>query len=195
MKTTLNKAIKVNDKFVCSWGYDQTQYSVYEVVSTKGKFATVRGLNSWSSLDGYDLAVGSKVKAYQFKEWHKLNEETQADYTSRGFDFNSYRHHKGKEAEENAPVRTIVKAGRIDGDRFSYVWTLDTGEVVRSDERYDGDLVVKVVDGLKRCLVNTKYDRPYIRINQTIQAGLDPNYDDNKQAYADQNEYTAYNGH
>lgn len=29
--------INKNDKFVACWGYDQTQYSIYNVVDVKGK--------------------------------------------------------------------------------------------------------------------------------------------------------------
>lgn len=37
MITTTDNKIAIGSKFVACWGYDQTQYSVYNVVAIKGK--------------------------------------------------------------------------------------------------------------------------------------------------------------
>ena len=194
MTQTTNSPIKTNSKFVACWGYDQTQYSIYNVVSVKGKTVFVTGLNSWSNFSESDLAVGSTVKVFTFKRWEHLSDEERADYERRNFDRNSYQHHMGKEAEAAAKVSTIVKMNRIDGESWSYVWVLDDGRIVSSKDNYQNDVVIKIISGLKKCIVNTKYGQPSIKIDQSITAYLDDNYDQKKQSYRDQNEYTAYNG-
>lgn len=188
---TQDKTIAINDKFVACWGYDQTQYSVYNVVAIKGKSVVVEGLNGWSSLSDSDLAEGSQVKVYEFKNWFDLSEDDRADLSSRGFDHNSYAHHYRKDAIDQADTRTITKVQRIDGQKWTYIWTLDNGQVVRSDDR---QALVKVVRGLKKCLVNTKYGSPSIKINESIRPYLDKDYNRNSERYQEQNEYTAYNG-
>jgi hypothetical protein len=189
-------AIKKNDKFVCSWGYDQTQYSVYNVVDVRGKFVFVEGTNSWSHFSESDLAVGSEVKVYTFTRWEQLTDGERADYTSPGFDWSSYQHHMKKDASEKAPVRKIIDMRRIDGDKYTYIWTLDNGEIVNSKENYERSRVIEIVRGLKRCLVSiSKYNNQAgIRIDQVIYAHHDPDYGNNAKKYAEQNEYTAYNG-
>lgn len=187
---TINK----NDKFVACWGYDQTQYSIYNVVGVKGKSVLVEGLNSWSNLGESDLAVGSEVKVYEFKHWEMLPKEEREDLASRGFNWSSYNHHYGKDAELAAKVSKITSMKRIDGKSWSYIWTLDDGRTVSSEDSYKNGIKIKIVRGIKKCLVNEKYGNPSIRIDQCITASLDKEYDKRKQAYADQNEYTSYNG-
>lgn len=192
MTTTVNNKVRTGDKFVACWGYDQTQYSVYNVVAVKGKSVLVEGLNGWSSLSNSDLAEGSKVKVYNFKGWYELPEYEQAELQTRGFNHNNYDHHYRQEAIDKAQTRTIVKMQRIDGQSWTYVWTLDNGEVVRSDDRFTN---VKIIQGLKKCLVKSSYDgQPAIKISESIRAYHDPEYNNNKTKYAEQNEYTAYNG-
>lgn len=192
--TTTFAPVKTNSKFVACWGYDQTQYSIYNVVSAKGKTVIVEGLNSWSDFRESDLTVGSKVKVYTFKRWEHLTDAEREDLQSRGFSRDSYYHHYGKEAEANAKINTIVKMGRIDGESWTYVWKLDDGRIVNSQDDYKNDIVVKVVHGLKKCILNTKYGEPSIKIDQVITAYLDNDYESKKQSYIEQNEYTSYNG-
>ncbi len=186
--------IKTNDKFVACWGYDQTQYSIYNTVSTKGKMVLVEGLNGWSNFSESDLAAGSKVKVYTFKRWEQLTDEERADYERRNFDRFSYQHHMGKEAEEKAEIRTIIKMNRINGESWTYIWELDNGQIVNSKDNYTNGITIKIIHGLKKCMINTKYGQPSIKIDQCITASLDPEYDRRKKAYQEQNEYTAYNG-
>jgi hypothetical protein len=186
--------IKRGNKFVACWGYDQTQYSIYNVVDVKGRFVFVEGMNGWSGLDANDLAPGSKVKVFNVKTWEQLTPEEQADWSSRGFDRWGYNRHMNDEAENNAPVRTIKKMNRIDGKSWTYVWELDNGQIVRSDIDWKLNQRVKIVQGVKRCLVNEKYGRPSIKIDDVITAHLDTEYSQNSNRYAEQNEYTAYNG-
>lgn len=186
--------VKTNDKFVACWGYDQTQYSIYNTVSSKGKTVLVEGLNSWSNFSESDLAAGSVVKVYTFKRWEHLSDAEREDLQSRGFSLDSYHHHYGKEAEAAAETNMIMKMSRINGESWSYVWVLDDGRIVSSKDNYQNDVVIKIVRGLKKCIINTKYGEPSIKIDQCITAHLDPEYDRAKQRYADQNEYTAYNG-
>lgn len=167
--------IKKNDKFVACWGYDQTQYSIYNVVETKGKSVLVEGLNGWSNLDANDLAAGSKVKVYQKRNerFHALTEEErqaiakELHFSLRPNDFTDFeammRWHN-EELLKAAPVRTIVKMNRV--------------------------------DGMKKCLVQTsKYNgEKYIKIDDVITAHHDPDYNRNQAKYVEQNEYTAYNG-
>lgn len=190
--TEVKNQVRVGGKFVACWGYDQTQYSVYNVVGVSGKSVLVEGMNSWSGLSESDLAPGSKVKVYKYTQWDDLTDEERADFESRNFDRHSYNHHTAKDAEEQATVRTIVKMNRIDGESWTYLWTLDNGEVVRSDDRFTN---VKIIQGLKKCLVKSSYDgQPAIKISESIRAYHDPEYNNNKTKYAEQNEYTAYNG-
>lgn len=191
-----NRIINKNDKFVACWGYDQTQYSVYNVVDLKGKFVFVEGLNSWSNLSEKDLAVGSQVKVYQTKRWDNLSAEDQQDWASRGFDRWGYERHFREEAENAAEVRTITKMNRINGESWSYLWVLDNGETVNSKEAYKNGTRVHIVKGLKRCLVQpSKWDDNfYIKIDDVITARLDKDYEKSHEAYEKQNEYTAYNG-
>lgn len=189
------ESIKKGSKFVACWGYDQTQYSIYNVVDTKGKSVFVEGLNGWSGLSESDLAVGSKVKVFKFRDWYQLTDEERADFESCNFDHNSYNHHMRKDAEESAEVKTIVKMSRINGESWSYLWTLDDGQVVSSKDTYSDNLRIKIVHGYKKCLVKEGYNgTPQIKLNESIRASLDPSYDENVARYKEQNEYTAYNG-
>lgn len=185
---TINK----NDKFVACWGYDQTQYSIYNVVDTKGKSVFVEGLNGWSRLSDSDLSEGSQVKVYKYNYWTDLTPEQQTDYTNRGFDWHSYQHHYGKDKLKDAKTKTIAKVNRIDGQAWTYIWTFTDGTTYSSDQK----LSVEIVKGVKKCLVKaSKYNGELdIKINETIRATLDKNYDSNAKRYAEQNEYTAYNG-
>lgn len=183
--------INKNDKFVACWGYDQTQYSIYNVVDVKGKSVFVEGLNGWSSLSNSDLSEGSQVKVYKYKYWTDLTQAEQDDYTKRGFDWHSYQHHYGKDNLKNAKTKTIAKVNRIDGQSWTYVWTFTDGTTYSSEQKFN----VEIVKGVKKCLVNTRYGEPSIKLNETIRASIDKNYNSNKQRYIEQNEYTAYNGH
>lgn len=184
---TINK----NDKFVACWGYDQTQYSIYNVVDTKGKSVFVEGLNGWSNLSECDLATGSKVKVYSYPKWEDRN----PDEWGLNIDKWDYNRIMSKRAKETAPVRTIVKMNRIDGESWTYIWTLDNGQVVNSRELYDNNQKIEIVKGVKKCLVQDGYNgTPQIKIDQTIRASYDPNYSENEERYDEQNEYTAYNG-
>lgn len=191
-----NTTVKLNDKFVACWGYDQTQYSVYNVVEAKGKFVSVEGLNSYSHIDENDLATGSQVKIYSYTPWDELGYVERDDLTKRHFDRWSYNHHAAKEALDAASVHTIVKVQRIDGERWTYIWTLSNGHIIRSDENYKLNRHVEIVKGLKRCLVQiSKYDgKPRIKIDGVVTPHLDPGYNQHKQRYSEQNEYTTYNG-
>lgn len=186
-KATNKPVILKGDIFAGSWGYDQTQWSVYQVVDVKGTFAFVRGLNSWSNFSDRDLAVGSKVKLYK---------PTVTHYSPDKFDsVDDYYNARRRDADAQlavAPVRTITKMNRIDGQSWTWKWTLDNGDIVTSKDGY----TVDIVDGLKRCkIITSRYDgKPYIKPSQSIYASLDTNYDQNKQKYADQNTYTSYFG-
>lgn len=187
--------VKIGSKFVACWGYDQTQYSVYSVDSVKGKYVFVQGLNGWSSLSDSDLAEGSKVKIYNYKLWSDLSESEQKDYESRNFDRISFERYSRDLNKDQAEVRTIVKMNRIDGEGWTYIWTLDNGQVVNSKELYDNRQGVEIVKGLKKCLVKEGYNgRPQIKIDDVIRASYDPEYNNNEKKYDEQNEYTAYNG-
>jgi hypothetical protein len=193
--TEVKNQVRVGGKFVACWGYDQTQYSVYNVVGVSGKSVLVEGMNSWSGLSESDLAPGSKVKVYKFKGWYELPEYEQAELQTRGFNHNNYDHHYRQEAIDKAETRTIVKMQRIDGESWTYLWTLDNGQTVNSRETYKNNEHIKIVNGLKKCLVQDGYNgTPQIKIDQTIRASYDPNYSENEERYDEQNEYTAYNG-
>lgn len=196
MNNTIEKVtLKPGDKFVACWGYDQTQYSIYNVVTVKGKSVLVEGLNGWSNLSESDLAAGSSVKIYTYKLWNDLTEAEQADWSSRGFDRWNYEKHMRDEAKASAPVRTIKSMSRINGESWTYIWTLDNGDIVNSKELYSNRQAVEIVRGLKKCLVKPGYDgKPRIKIDEVIRASYDPNFNDNQERYAEQNEYTAYNG-
>lgn len=192
----MNYNININDKFVCCWGYDQTQYSVYNVVSVKGKSVFVEGLNSWSNFDEKDLAVGSKVKIYKYKHWSDLTDDERADYESRGFRYYDYERLEREQAIADAEVRTIVKANRVDGKSWTYRWELDDGTVYDSTENWETKADVKIIHGIKKCLVQVSkwYDTPQIKIDDVIRATLDKDYEDNVERYQEQNLHTAYNG-
>jgi len=197
--------INIGSKWVCCWGYDQTQYSVYNTVSVKGKSVIVEGLNNWSNFSESDLCEGSKVKVYTVKNerFHLLNEEQrqaiakELNFNLRENDFLNFesmiRWHN-RQQQKKAPVRTIVKVQRINGESWTYIWTLDNGEIVNSQELYKSNKQVHIVNGLKKCLVNTRWTTPTIKINESIRASLDLTYNKNKEAYTEQNLYTAYNG-
>lgn len=184
--------IKVGDKFVACWGYDQTQYSIYRVEKIQGKSVLVEGLNGWSNLDARDLAPGSLVKVFTFPKWEDRN----PDEWGLGIDKWDYDRIMRKRGEESAEVRTIVKMNRIDGESWTYLWTLDNGEVVNSKKLYEEGKHVVIVKGLKKCLVkHSSYnDKMSIKIDDVIRAYHDPEYDTNANRYAEQNEYTAYHG-
>lgn len=201
------RLVSKNDKFVASWGYDQTQYSIYNVVEVKGKSVLVEGLNGWSNLDANDLAVGSKVKVYHKRNerFHDLNEEerqniaTELNFSLRPNDFQDFEgmmHWHNKKALEAAEERTIVKMNRVDGQKWTYLWVLDNGQIIDSTEDWKTKPTVSVVHGMKKCLVQaSNYNGGrYIKIDDVISAYLDPNFNENQQRYAEQNEYTAYNG-
>lgn len=201
------QAIKKNDKFVACWGYDQTQYSIYNVVETKGKSVLVEGLNGWSNLDANDLAAGSKVKVYQKRKerFHSLTEEERQaiakefNFSLRTNDFVDFefmmRWHNQKLLKA-APVQTIVKMNRVDGQKWTYLWVLDDGQVINSTEDWQTRPTVHIVHGMKKCLVQTsKYNgEQYIKIDDVITAHFDPDFNRNQAKYHEQNEYTAYNG-
>jgi hypothetical protein len=89
--------VKVGDYFAGSWGYDQTQYSVYRVVEVKGKYVIVEGMNSWSHLkngtkrclvqkgynDGSYIKIDEVITAYHDKDYqrNKSRYEEQNLYT------------------------------------------------------------------------------------------------------------------
>ena len=185
-----------NDKFVCCWGYDQTQYSVYNVVDIKGKSVFVEGLNSWSNIEEYDLATGSKVKIYKFKHWQELTEEERAKYKTEGLDYYDYERLERKQAIEQAKTKTIVKVQRVNKNKYGYLWTFDDRTTYDSTEDWQTRANVHIVYAIKKCLVQTsKYDGSIqIRINEVIKATLDKNYDQNAKKYREQNLFTAYNG-
>lgn len=189
MKTTIFNVDK-GSKFVACWGYDQTQYSVYEVQEVKGKYVFVTGLNSWSSLSDSKLSEGSVVKPYKFKYWSDLTEEERNDYSSRGFDWSSYQHYYGKENLTSAEEKTIAKANRINGQSWTYIWTFTDGTKLSSEDKY----VIEQIKPVKKCLLNTKYNKPSIKIDDVITATLDEDYGRNKKSYEEQNLYTSYNG-
>lgn len=210
MKTSSNikeHPIRTGDKFVACWGYDQTQYSIYNVVDVKGKSILVEGLNGWSRLDAADLAIGSKVKVYHKRNdnfYSLTEEERQALANEFNFnlrandavDFESMLAWYNKEMLNAAKVRTIVKMSRVDGQKYTYKWVLDNGQIVDSTEDWQTRLTVHIVHAMKKCLVQTsKYNgEQYIKIDDVITAYLDPNFESNKAQYHKQNEYTAYNG-
>jgi len=186
--------INKNDKFVACWGYDQTQYSIYNVVDAKGCFVIVEGINSWSNLGESDLCAGSKVKIYKRHDWNDLTVSEKQDFSDRGFNWDSYQYHFNKDAREAAEIRTITKVSRIDGQSWTYIWELDNGDIIRSDETYEKRTGIEVVHAMKRCQVSTRYGEPSIKIDDCITAYLDKEYDKCKEQYAAQNEYTSYNG-
>jgi hypothetical protein len=183
------ETIKKNDKFVACWGYDQTQYSIYNVVETKGKSVLVEGLNGWSNLDANDLAAGSKVKVYQKRNerFHALTEEERQaiakefNFSLRTNDFVDFEFmmtwHNQKLLKA-APVQTIVKMNRVDGQKWTYLWVLDDGQVINSTEDWQTRPTVHIVHGMKKCLVQTsKYNgEKYIKIDDVITAHFDPDF-------------------
>ena len=193
MTNTINK----NDKFVGMWGYDQTQYSIYNVVDVKGKFAIIEGLNSWSRFDERDLTVGSTVKLYKQDRWEDLTPEERTDWNSRGFDSWDYERFQREEAIKVAPELTIKKAGRVNGDKWSYKWELSDGSTFDSTVDWKQRASVSIVKALARRLVQESKWNPgqfHITIDQTITAHLDPEFNRNADKYSEQNLYTAYNG-
>lgn len=193
---TTQATINKGDMFVGSWGYDQTQYSIYRVVEAKGQFVTVEGTNGWSRFDCNDLAVGSTVKIYEYQAWDDLTDAERKDFESRGFNRWNYNDWKREEAKKAAEIRTIVKMGRVDGNKYSYRWELDNGQIIDSTVDWKERPQVEIVHGLTRRKVTiSKYDgQPRITIDQSITAHLDPEFGRNVNKYEEQNEYTAYNG-
>jgi len=192
---TTQTTIKPGDMFVAMWGYDQTQYSIYRAVSAKGQFVTVEGTNGWSSFSEKDLAVGSTIKIYRCKWWNDLTDDERADLERRGFNRWNYDEWERKEAIDNAEIRTIVKAGRVNGCSYSYIWELDNGEIIDSTEDWKTKPGIKIVHGLTRRKLAKGYDNtPRIKIDESITAYLDNEYGKNERKYREQNEYTAYNG-
>lgn len=186
--------IKPGDKFVGCWGYDQTQYSIYNTVKVAGKSVYVEGMNGWSSLSDHDLAPGSRVKIYSLTRWEDLTDAERQDLTSRGFDRWSYQKHHQERAIKQAPERTIVKVSRVNGNRYSYLWVLDDGSTFDSTEDWRTKASVCIIHGIKKCLINTRYGEPSIKIDEVIRASHDPDFERNEKSYYAQNEYTAYNG-
>ena len=200
--------IKKNDKFVACWGYDQTQYSIYNVIEVKGKSVLVEGLNGWSNLDANDLAAGSKVKVYQKRNerFHDLTEEERQAIakefnfnlrTEEFQDFEAMMRWHNKELLDAAEVRTIVKMNRVDGQKWTYLWVLDNGQVINSTEDWKTRPTVHIVHAMKKCLVQTSKwsdGSQYIKIDDVITAHYDPDFNRNQAKYVEQNEYTAYNG-
>lgn len=200
---------KNSNKWVACWGYDQTQYSVYEEVSRKGCFVIVRGYNSWACLHESDLYAGSKVKISKsissFYDISKAEREIIAreyNWSSSSIDnfseWESFRRFEIRKHREEAAVRTIVKVKHETNEKGYriWVWELDNGNIIKED---DADIIVDIVDALTRKKIR-RDEYPgetleSIKINDSICAYLDKNYDKNAQKYADQNEYTAYNGH
>lgn len=182
--------IKKNSKFVACWGYDQTQYSVYNVVAITGKSVIVEGLNDWSSLSENDLCAGAQVKIYTYPPYEERNPEE----WDLGIDRWDYARIMKKRAAEVAEVHTIMKMNRIDGESWTYLWVLDDGQVINSKELYKNNQFIEIIKGMKKCLVNTKYDKPSIKIDQCITAHLDIDYGRNEERYIEQNLHTAYNG-
>lgn len=196
---TQTKIITIDkgDKFVGMWGYDQTQYSIYNVVDLKGQFVLVEGLNGWSSLGERDLAVGSKVKIYKQDRWETLTTEEREDWAKRGFDKWSYERHLREKAIENAQEVTITKQGRVNGDKWSYKWELSDGTTFDSTDPWETRPSVEITYAItRRKLQASKWQEGdfYIKIDEVITAHLDKDYDDNRKKYVEQNEYTAYNG-
>lgn len=193
---TTQATINKGDMFVGSWGYDQTQYSIYRVVEAKGQFVTVEGTNGWSRFDNHDLAPGSTVKLYTLKRWDDLTDDERADFTSRGFNRWNYQDFYRKQAIDAAEVRTIVKVSRINRNKYSYLWELDNGDTFSSTKDWTTRKDVSIIHGLTRRKVSiSKYDgQPRITIDQSITAYLDQDFGRNVNKYEEQNEYTAYNG-
>lgn len=184
--------IKIGDKFVACWGYDQTQYSIYNVVDVKGRYVLVEGLNGWSGLDASDMAPGATVKIYSFKQWENVSDAKKEEWNNDRW---VYNRHMRKQAVDIAHVRTIRKVNRIDGQSWSYIWELDNGETIRSDDNSKLNRYIEIVHGVKRCLVTERPGcEPRIKIDDVTTAYLDTAYDANHKRYAEQNEYTAYNG-
>lgn len=188
--TTQIYTVNKGNKFVACWGYDQTQYSIYTVEDIKGKFVYVSGDNGWSNFSDSQLSESSIVKVYKFKYWADLTDEQQEDYRSRGFDWHSYQHHYGKDNLKNAEAKTIAKVNRINGQRWTYVWTFTDGTTVSSEDKYS----VEQIKSIKKCMLNFKWGKPSIKIDDVITATLDEDYNRNQKRYEEQNEYTVYNG-
>ena len=189
--------------WVASWGYDQTQYSIYEEVSRKGSFVVVRGWNSWACLGSKDLWEGSKVKIYQGFPYFNDTTREQREQMCEEFNwdrasidsFDVYMdsaRHEIRKREENAEVRTIVKVRHFDHNGYkAWEWELDNGEIVKQTDNY----IVWIVDALTRRRITNRCGRDSIKIDDCIRAYIDPNFAKNSEHYAEQNEYTAYNGH
>lgn len=193
MKPT-NQEIKPGDHFVAIWGYDQTQYSIYRAIETKGNMVTVEGTNSWSNFAAKDLAPGSIVKIYHYDRFYDLTPEQQAERSSRGLNYSNHDHHARKEALEAAKPRKIVKVKRIDGQGWTYDWTFEDGETITSQDIGRDRLNIEIIRGYKRCRINTRYGTPQIKIDDVITARHDPDFAANQERYIEQNQYTAYNG-
>ena len=202
--------MKATNKWVACWGYDQTQYSVYEEVSRKGCFVVVRGYNSWACLHESDLYNGSKVKLFEpipyFHDIPAFERETIAKKHNwdlacvNSFDeWENFRRYEQRQRKDNADVRTIQKVTHEKDDKgYKYwVWQLDNGEIVKQTD-IGHTWYVEIVDALTRRKIRTTnyFGEPEesIKIDECIRAYLDKDYDANAQKYAEQNEYTFYNG-
>lgn len=191
---TTNQEIKPGDHFVAMWGYDQTQYSIYRAIETKGNLVTVEGTNSWSNFALKDLAPGSIVKIYTHKRWYLLPPEEQAELRSRGFDHTNHDRFARDQAIKEAEAVEIKKVKRIDGQSWTFIWELSNGETITSQDVSSDLLIIEIIRGYKRCRINTRYGTPQIKIDDVITARLDPDFAANQERYIEQNQYTAYNG-
>lgn len=190
------EAIKIGDKFVCGWGYDQTQYSVYSVLEIKGQSVIVEGMNSWSRIGDRDLTVGSIVQLYRYEAWDDLTEEERKEWEGRNFDRYGFNNMRNEEARAKAPELTIVKNGRINGDKWSYHWELSDGSEFNSTENYKTRPLVHIVKARTKRQVNLKYGSPNIRIDDVIFAHHETaeQYERNKPHYEDTMDYYAQEG-
>lgn len=201
--------MRKTNKWVACWGYDQTQYSIYEEVSRKGSFVVVRGYNEWACLHESDLYDGSKVKLYKvdIPYFHDIPEAEREIIAKKfnwdancatSYDFwESSRRYEYRKRKEEAKVHTIKKVTHeTDEEGYRYwVWLLDDGQVIKGNNR---EWEVEIVDALVRKKIRkTNYfgeEEESIKINECIRAHLDKNFDKNAQKYEEQNEYTFYHG-
>ena len=205
--TTQNKTNSHRNMWVACWGYDQTQYSIYEEISRKGHFVIVRAFNSWGCLDAGDLCAGSTVKIsprvksfeeYTEEEREKVANELGWPQEARAdwYTWRNWQHLENKEREDKAPARKIVKVEHEPGKYGKlWIWTLDDGgKIKQADTNYN----VRIVDAwTRRKITRGGYygpDSESIRIDSCIRAHLDHSYWRNAKKYEEQNEYTAYNG-
>lgn len=191
-------------KWVACWGYDQTQYSIYEEVSRKGQFVVVRGYNEWACLGEKDLYVGSKVKYYKpIKHYNDLSYGERLEFcekmnwdkkaVSDSDEWQSFARWGNKNLLKQAPTRTITKVKHFTTDTGwrAWEWELDNGDTIKATDDY----VVEIVDALTRRKITERWGDLTIKINDSIRARLDENFDKNVKTYEEQNGYTAYHGH